>query len=84
MSTSDLIFLLQTIIEKVVKRGKKKLYAAFIDFQKAYDTVDRDLLLARLETLGINGLFLQNIRAMYHSTKYAIKLSNGYFGPHRQ
>ena len=81
MSTSDLIFLLQTVIEKVVKRGKKKLYAAFIDFQKAYDTVDRDLLLTRLESLGINGIFLKNIRAMYNSTKYAIKLSNGYLTP---
>ena len=81
MSTSDLIFLLQTIIEKVVKRGKIKLYAAFIDFQKAYDTVDRDLLLKRLQILGINGLFLQNISAMYHRTKYAIKLSNGYLTP---
>ena len=57
MCTSDLIFLLQTIIEKVVKKGKKKLFVAFIDFQKAYDTVDRDLLLKRLKTLGINGLF---------------------------
>ena len=33
-STSDHIFLLQTIIEKVVKKDKKKLYTAFIDFKK--------------------------------------------------
>ena len=39
---------MQTIIEKVVKKGKQKLFAAFIDFKKAYDTVDRNLLLARL------------------------------------
>ena len=44
--TSDHIFLLQTIIEKVVKKKKKKLYAAFIDFKKAYDTVDRKKLQA--------------------------------------
>ena len=81
MSTADLIFLLQTIIDKFVKRGKKKLFVAFIDFQKAYDTVDRDLLLKRLQTLGVNGLFLKNITAMYHTTKYAIKLSNGYLNP---
>ena len=81
MCTSDLIFLLQTIIEKFVKRANKKLYVAFIDFKKAYDTVDRDLLLKRLQALGINGLFLQNICAMYDSTKYAIKLSNGYLAP---
>ena len=81
MSTADLIFLLQTIIEKYVKKGNRKLYVAFIDFQKAYDTVDRDLLLQRLQTLGINGLFLKNITAMYQTTKYAIKLSNGYLTP---
>ena len=81
MSTADIIFLLQTIIEKFVKKGSRKLYVAFIDFQKAYDTVDRDLLLQRLQTLGINGLFLKNITAMYQTTKYAIKLSNGYLTP---
>ena len=81
MSTSDLIFLLQTIIDKYVKRGNRKLFVAFIDFKKAYDTVDRDLLLQRLQTLGINGLFLKNITAMYRTTKYAIKLSNGTLTP---
>ena len=77
-STSDHIFLLQTVIEKVVKKGKRKLFVAFIDFKKAYDTVDRDLLLKRLKHLGINGLFLKNIASMYEKTKYSIKLSKGY------
>ena len=77
-STSDHIFLLQTIIEKVVKKGKRKLFVAFVDFKKAYDTVDRDLLLRQLKHLGINGLFLKNIASMYEKTKYSIKLSKGY------
>ena len=81
MTCSDLIFFLQTVIEKIVKKGRRRLYVAFIDFQKAYDTVDRDLLLKRLTDLGINGIFLQNIAAMYQSTKYAIKLKNGYLPP---
>ena len=80
-STSDHIFLLQTIIEKVVNKGKRQLFAAFIDFQKAYDTVDRDLLLDRLKALGINGLFIKNIAAMYQKTMYSIKLSKGYLTP---
>ena len=73
--TSDHIFLLQTAIEKTVKKGKNKLYAAFIDFKKAYDTVDRDILLQRLKRLGINGTFWHNIAAMYRKTDYAIKLN---------
>ena len=80
-STSDHIFLMQTIIEKVVKKGKQKLFAAFIDFKKAYDTVDRNLLLNRLKALGINGLFLRNIASMYRTTKYSIKLCHGHLAP---
>ena len=76
--TSDHIFLLQTIIEKVVKRGKKKLYAIFIDFKKAYDTVNRDILMKRLRSLGIDGLFLSNIFSMYKKTEYCVKLKNGH------
>ena len=75
--TSDHIFLLQTIIEKVVRKGRKRLYAAFIDFKKAYDTVDRDLLIRRLKSLGINGIFLRNIIAMYKRTEYSIKFKKG-------
>ena len=77
-STSDHIFLLQTIIDKTVKRNKKKLYVAFIDFKKAYDRVNRDLLLKRLKTLGINGIFLRNIESMYKQTLYSIKLKDGH------
>ena len=79
--TSDHIFLLQTIIEKVVKKNNGKLYAAFIDFKKAYDTVDRNRLFERLKGLGINGFFLRNITAMYEKNRYSIKLKNGFIDP---
>ena len=80
-TTSDHIFLLQTIIDKIVKRNKKKLYVAFIDFKKAYDRVNHDVLLQRLKTLGINGIFLRNIESMYKHTLYSIKLKNSYLDP---
>ena len=79
--TSEHIFLLQTIIEKVVKKNKRKLYAVFIDFKKAYDTVDRGKLFRRLQTLGINGIFLKNLKAMYETISYKIKLKDGYLDP---
>ena len=76
--TSDHIFLLQTVVEKVVKKGKGRLYVAFIDFKKAYDTVNRDKLLDRLNQVGISGLFLKNIESMYQKTKYSVKYKGGY------
>ena len=77
-STSDHIFFLQTIVEKVVKKNKKKLYAVFIDFKKAYDTVNRKLLMKKLQALGINGTFMRNIMTMYRKTEYSVKLKDGH------
>ena len=79
--TSDHIFLLQTIIEKFVKKQKRKLYAVFIDFKKAYDTVDRSKLFRRLQSMGINGIFFKNIKAMYEKISYKIKLKDGHLDP---
>ena len=78
--TSDHNFLLRTLIEKY-KRSHKKLYVAFIDFKKAYDTVDRSLLFRRLRKTGINGIFYRNIVEMYKNTKYSIKLKDGCLEP---
>ena len=79
--TSDHIFLLQTIIEKVVKKNHKRLYCAFVDFKKAYDTVDRKILLRQLQDIGINGVFYKNIAAMYVKTQYSIKFQKGFLDP---
>ena len=37
--TADHIFVINTIVSKVVKAEKKKLFSAFIDFEKAYDKI---------------------------------------------
>ena len=77
---SDHNFLLYTLIEKSIK-NHKKLYVAFIDFKKAYDTVDRSLLLKRLRQIGINGVFYRTIVEMYKNTKYSLKLKDGCLEP---
>ena len=79
--TSDHIFVLKTLIDKIVKKEKSKLFVAFIDFKKAYDTIDRYHLLVKLKDAGIGGLFLNAIKAMYTSVKYCIKLNDGLTSP---
>ena len=39
--TADHIFLLKSLVDKIVKTDRKKLFVAFIDFRKAYDKVNR-------------------------------------------
>ena len=78
--TSDHIFLLKTLVTKVLKE-KKRLFAAFIDFKKAYDTVDRSLLLKSIHKTGIQGKFLSNLKAIYSKVSYSIKLNGGPLDP---
>ena len=46
-STVDCIFLLNSIVSKVIHSGEK-LYCCFIDYEKAFDRIDRSLLWHKL------------------------------------
>ena len=54
-STIDQISFLTSIIE-TRKLHNKDTFAAFIDFKKAYDSIDRGILFTKLSNLGISGL----------------------------
>jgi len=62
--TADNVFILQHALEKAKKNGKP-VFAAFIDFRKAYDSVNRDLLWQSLESMGVNGALLHSLKQMY-------------------
>ena len=79
--TSDHIFVLKAIIDNTLKRKKAQVYAAFVDFQKAYDSVNRDLLFQKIYERGIHGLLYRNIKQMYLKTSYCIKLKSGFLNP---
>ena len=74
--TADQVFTLKTIIDQSFSRGDK-LYACFVDFRKAYDTVWREALLYRLLQNGISGKFTNLIRDMYSRLQACVHLPNG-------
>ncbi len=43
----------------------KKLYAAFMDLEKAYDRVDRETLWSVLRICGVGGQLLKGIQTFY-------------------
>ena len=59
--TADNVFVLQHALEKAKKNGKP-VFAAFIDFRKAYDSVNRDLLWQSLESMGVHGALLHSLK----------------------
>ena len=62
--SSDNLFVLNTILWKARALGEK-IHLGFVAITKAYDCVDRTILWAKLERLGINGVFLNTLKAMY-------------------
>ena len=49
-----------------------KLYVAFIDFKKAYDTVNRDILWMVLFRSGVRGKMLRMIRGIYATVQACV------------
>ena len=61
--TTDHVFSLKTLINKYTREKRnKKLYASFIDFKEAYDSVWHEGLFTKLESLNIKGNFLEIIK----------------------
>ncbi len=75
--TSDHILTLKTLIDKYTQGKTKKLYACFIDFRKAFDSVWRNGLMYKLLKSDIGGLFGKLIQNIYSNTSVQIKLDNG-------
>lgn len=78
---ADHMFVLKSLIDKTVKYKKKRMYAAFVDFKKAYDTINREKLFFKLRQAEVGDTFLNSLKSMYSSVKYCIKLANGYTNP---
>ncbi len=63
--TSDHIYTLHTLIEKHVHQDKGKIYACFIDFKKAFDSIWHQGLFYKLIESGIGGKTYDLIKSMY-------------------
>ena len=64
-STIDQIFSLHSIVQKCMCKKGTKLYVAFVDFKKAFDSVRHDKMLECLKNNGVKGKFFASLRSMY-------------------
>ena len=71
-STMDHAFVLNELIN-IYLHKKKRLYCCFIDYQKAFDTINRSALWGKVIENGINGKILRVIYNMYENAKSYVK-----------
>ena len=55
--------------------NQESTFATFVDFRKAFDVVDRDLLFYRLRQYGVTGSILELIKQMYTNTLSYVRLN---------
>ena len=72
-STTDCIFLLLAAIRKA-KKKKFKISMAFCDLQKAYDSVNREILYKLLQSIGFGGRVLSMVQSMYFNDCVQVNL----------
>ncbi len=68
-----IIFLVHTLYEKYCVSEGGNLYAAFIDFRKAFDSVWHDGLFLKLRKIGLGGTYYEVLKNMYEKTTSSIK-----------
>ena len=73
-SCAQHLFALQEIIQGRLNENKS-LHLCFIDFSKAFDYLDRNLLFSRLSELGIREKLYHAIKQSYDVTLNAVRLN---------
>ncbi|MCO5586433.1 hypothetical protein L7F22_040373 [Adiantum nelumboides] len=76
-STIDHLITLRVITENCRLKGQT-MYCCFVDFQKAFDTIPRANLWARMESLGVPTYLRRAMAHMYREVRCKIKTHEGY------
>ena len=71
--TTDAIFVVRQLQEKYLAK-KKDLWMAFVDLEKAFDRVPRQVVWWALRSLGVDEWIVSVIKAMYEEATTAVKI----------
>ena len=73
-SCQDHVYAANTIIKNRLQ-AKQATFVTYLDLQKAFDFLDRNALMYKLLSNGINGNFYNAIKSMYTDTSSCIRLN---------
>ena len=74
--TADHVFTLRTLIDKYVHNHNGKIYACFVDFRKAFDSVWHNGLLNKLLQINLGGSCYNLIKSLYSKSSRSIKIDH--------
>ena len=74
---SDALIILYNLFNKYCIKGNSYVYACFVDFKKAFDTVPRHILFQKLLSYNITGKFYNSIKNMYTQDFACVNTGDG-------
>ena len=66
-----------TFVEQLKRESS---FTVFIDFSKAYDSIDRRLLLQKLHNFGLYEYMLNAIKSLYDAVKCCVRINGEKIG----
>ena len=79
-STTDCVFMLLAAIRRTKKKGYC-ISVAFCDIAKAYDSVNREIMYLKLDSIGFGGKVNSLIKSMYYNDCVQVKVKGGLSTP---
>ena len=76
-TTIDQMFCLYTLITKYLRHKGGRFYALFVDFEKAFDRVDRAALWHKLMSQNVSSKMVRMLKSIYADVKLCVKSSEG-------
>ena len=74
--TADAMFALRMLMENY-REGQRELHCAFVDLEKAYDSVPREELWYCMRKSGIAEKFVQFVQDMYEGSETVVRCAIG-------
>ena len=76
--TNDAILTIRNIIEKTVKRQDQQLWLMFVDYSKAFDTINHDILWKTLTDFGTPKHLVWLLERLYSKATGVIRVADGH------
>jgi hypothetical protein len=71
--TIDNVFVIQTIVDKYLRFKKGRVFWCFIDFEKVFDSINRETLWYKMRMKGTSSNMINCIKSMYDNVQFCIK-----------